>query len=328
MKKFRWLFSLEFNDINIDHLPVDLGVQPFSLAKDPLFLKNGFSTKIDCLPEYDTDLKQFYSILAECYDFTGEKGVCLAQEQIEEKLASSAAKLFLYDQDDMVVEQWEITGMWPKSLMFGDDYGDAPSVEIEWMFNQAEMTYHFNPEDKMQTVEFYRGIRGNQNNDKIDDILKWSNGALEMGHDEIQWMFPSNEVSMMNAHAPVMTKEESEIFQNDPELLKKTKEVFVRYLNFLELKLVQDEWLPGEAAYVVIEPIGTLPRWMKRFNHNMLRVTRMMKSLRLTGNSQYANALFVCLKSIAANPDNEQYALSENTWNYWHGAVFEPLWKE
>ena len=316
MKKFRWLISIEFNDINIDHLPVDLCVKPFSLAQDPLFLKNGFITKINSLPEFEEDLKHIYEIIASCYDLSCYEATWNGE--------LGAAKIFLFDHEDMVVEQWEFEGLLPTSFRFSDDDGwnGTSSIEVEWKFNKAEMTYHFNPEDKMQIVEFYRGTRGNQNNAKLEDILKWSNGALEMDHDYVQWMFPSNEVSMMNAHAPVMSKEESEIFQNDPELKEKAKQSFVRFLNFLQLKLVQDDEL------VVIEPLVELPKWMRRFNHNMLRVTRVLKSLRLTGNTKYANALYSCLQAIAANPVNEEYAISENTWNYWHGAVFEPLWKE
>ena len=309
MNKFRWLISIEFNDINIDHLPVDLRVEPFKLNEDPLFLKNGFKIKIEGLPEYKEDLEKLYQILSDCYNFVEGKNKPAKDE--------SAVKLFLYDKDDMIVEQWEIEDVWPSAVAFEIE---SPNIEVEWMFNKAEMTYHFNVEDSMQTVEFFRGTIGNQNGDKWAGILKWSNGALEMGHDEIQWVFPSNEVSMMNVHAPVMTKEESEIFQNDEDLKTKTKETFIRYLDFLELNLVQDDDL------VLIESKVTLPRWMRRFNHNMLRVTRIMKSLRLTGHTKYANALYVCLIVIAAKPENKDFAISQNTWNYWHDAIFAPLW--
>lgn len=49
----------------------------------------------------------------------------------------------------------------------------------------------------MEIVKFYRGERGNQNGDMLDDILTWKFGALDMDHDFIQWLFPSNEPSQM-----------------------------------------------------------------------------------------------------------------------------------
>ena len=66
----------------------------------------------------------------------------------------------------------------------------------------------------MQVIEFYRGVRGNTNGHMLDDILSWSNDALEIEHDYVQWLFPSNVSSNFNCDAPVLTKEESLIFQS------------------------------------------------------------------------------------------------------------------
>lgn len=170
----------------------------------------------------------------------------------------------------------------------------------------------------MKIVEFYRGERGNGEGHTLAEIMTWSNGALEVDHDYVQWMFPSNERSMLNGDAPTMTKQESQVFEADPELQEKVKQSFVRFLEFLDFKLVQDD-----ETGVKIEPKDENIPWFIRgpFNHNMLRVTRVLKCLRLTGNTKYAVAFYTALLEF-------KNLLSTNTWSYWQGAVFDPLWPE
>lgn len=175
----------------------------------------------------------------------------------------------------------------------------------------------FSERNKMKIVEFYRGERGNQNGHMLEDIVtNWTDGMLEMDHDYVQWLFPSNERSMLNGEAPTLTREESKVFEADPELREKVKQSFVRFLNFLGFKLSRDD------DVVLIEPKDeNLPWWLRNFNHTMLRVTRMLKCLRLTGNTRYANTFFDTLRAFKSH-------VSPNTWQFWHDAVFHELWPE
>lgn len=172
----------------------------------------------------------------------------------------------------------------------------------------------------MKIVEFYRGERGNQNGHMLDEILTWSNGALDMDHDWVQWAFPSNEASMLNGEAPVMTKAESELFENDPSLQGKMEQSFLRFLSYLGFKMAQEIHQDGKLE-VYIEPIESenTPWWLRSFNHNMLRVTRVLKALRLTGHTEYAVALYNALLKFEEN-------VSPNTWQYWKAATFDDLW--
>jgi hypothetical protein len=169
--------------------------------------------------------------------------------------------------------------------------------------------------DKMKIIDFYRGECGNPNGDYLERILEWTDGQLEMDHDWVQWTFPSNEVSMMNSDAPTMTTEESAIFKADPELQNKVKQSFVRMLRFLGFNLTQDN------EVVLVEPKDdNVPWWLRgAFNHNCLRMTRMLKSLRLTGLDKYALAMYDCLCEF-------RDCVSDNTWSHWQNAVIEPLW--
>lgn len=166
----------------------------------------------------------------------------------------------------------------------------------------------------MQIVEFYRGNRGNQNDDYLEQMLTWTDGALEMDHDWVQWAFPSNEPSMLNGESPVLSKAESEAFEADPELQVKVQHTFNRFLEFLGFEMTcENDVVEIKTRY------DGLPLILQGFNHNMLRITRVLKSLRLTGNTRYAVAFYDALRPFKS-------CFSPNTWSYWEDAVFQPLW--
>jgi len=157
-------------------------------------------------------------------------------------------------------------------------------------------------------VDFYREECGNNNGHMLKEILSWSNGALEMDHDYIQWLFPSNEQSNFNCDAPTLTQEEAAIFQADPSLKEKVRESFQRILKFFEFD--------GEET---IKPTQEVPLWLQAFNHNMLRATRVIKSLRLLGLDAEAAAFYKCLEGFKDR-------VSGNTFEYWRAAAQDPLW--
>lgn len=165
----------------------------------------------------------------------------------------------------------------------------------------------------MRIVSFYREEIPNQNGAFLKDIMKFSHGAMEMDHDYVQWLFPSNERSMLNGEAPTLTKEESEVFQNDPVLKEKVRQAFYKFLDFLALHI--------DPTLDVISPKETenLPWWLRSFNHNMLRITRCLKCLRLTGNTDLAVKLFNYLRTVSDK-------VSVNTMSYWRHATNENLW--
>ena len=166
-------------------------------------------------------------------------------------------------------------------------------------------------------VEFYRGEMPNQAGCFLYDMWSFSPGEYEMDHDYVQWMFPSNEMSGLNCDAPVMTMEESAIFQTDDHLKDCVRYSFYKILNFFGFRCIESAGAP------IIEPLELEEsrNWLKQFNHNMLRVTRILKCLRLTGLTEYAIAFYDALR-----PYKE--TLSSNTWGFWTRAIMDPLWHE
>lgn len=168
-------------------------------------------------------------------------------------------------------------------------------------------------------VDFYCGERGNQNGTKLDEMMNYTLGQMEMDHDYIQWMFPSNERSRMNGDAPTLSKVEANWFQDTPDLQEKVKLSLIKFLDFLGLELKEENDQVLIADIIPTEDRSHPQLWMKSFNHNMLRVTRVLKCLRLVGLDKYALALFDALRR-----HRDKFSL--NTFTHWTQAVKFELW--
>lgn len=160
----------------------------------------------------------------------------------------------------------------------------------------------------MKLILFYQGKIPTEDGDYIDDIMKWGYEKLEGCHSYIQWLFPMKEGSMFHPEVPCLTEEEIQLFRTDTSLRTKIQDAFHKILDFYGLEIQGDviEWQsPGRHKN---------PRWwLEHFNHNFLRITRILKSLRYMGlekESQMVFRVLVPLRTI----------VSENTFSYWEEA--------
>lgn len=160
-------------------------------------------------------------------------------------------------------------------------------------------------------IEFYKNDVKNIDGYKRTDILAFNDDEFEGGHTFIQWMFPLQEPSQFNLDAPLLTEEDIAVWNADDELKKNLLETFDRFLNFigvgrngLEMKLN-----PSESTENMV--------W-KRFNHNMLRITRVLRCLYLLGLKEYSFALYEMLREVY---DTKRYRISPTTFQFWTEAV-------
>jgi hypothetical protein len=105
---------------------------------------------------------------------------------------------------------------------------------------------------------------------RLTDMWDASFQRLEDSHDYIQWLFPLDEPSAHNSNAPILTKEDIETFRNSRKLqwcILTSVHIFMRFLHF------------------------TTRNWVSSFDHNQLRITRMLKCLMLLGLEEHARVL-------------------------------------
>lgn len=165
----------------------------------------------------------------------------------------------------------------------------------------------------MDIVQFYRGEIPNNEGNFIDEILSWSFDRLEMDHSYIQWLFPLEEKSNFNIDAPILTTNDIKEFRKDVILQEKFLFSFHKILLFFGFVL--------EGNNIRVQIDGEYhkdAKWLFRgFNHNMLRITRVLRSLYLLEQEELSKKFLEVLR-------NYRDCVSENTWNFWESAIVEP----
>jgi hypothetical protein len=157
-------------------------------------------------------------------------------------------------------------------------------------------------------VDFYRNENVHPRGFLVEDIHTWNDSKLENIHDYIQWVFPLNEPSAAQPQSPVLTSEDIQIMSNDSVVRWNILIMFTRMLNFYGIEIQSDK-------FVLVNP---KPHWLKPYDHNFLRLTRIMKSLNLLGFTEHASALQKCLLQIAK--DNP-YIIYSKTRVFWEKAI-------
>ena len=144
---------------------------------------------------------------------------------------------------------------------------------------------------------------------------------MELSHNYIQWLFPLDTKSEHNSQAPVLTKNDIQILSTSVIAKKNMVRSLIVMLRFYGLEII--EYSKGN---IEIRPINDessncfekrSKHWLRKKNHNYLRITRILKSLRLFGLDTYAEALFACMCTIYENTN----AISETTFAYWTEAM-------
>src|SRR5579872_4426502 len=157
-------------------------------------------------------------------------------------------------------------------------------------------------------LDFYRQEAPDTEGRMISDIWQWDHDQLEFCHDFIQWLFPLDVESNFNPDAPLLTKEDQEAFRNNDLLQSHMRKSFNLWIRFLGLAF--DVSGDGNVATKIIEDSHFEARkslWTHP-NHNWLRITRVLKSLRLCGLENEARMFFAALERL-----HDEGFVSENS---------------
>ena len=163
---------------------------------------------------------------------------------------------------------------------------------------------------------FYRGERPDGRGRSLTAVQSWDDNRLEVVHDYIQWLFPLPERSAFNPDAPLLTPADMEAFRGDAELRDRLLASFRRMLAFYGFTLDQ------RAERPTITPAANLSTranaWLHQGNHNLLRLTRILRCLTLLGLSEHAQAFLAALERLDAEQPGRVGAVAMQ---YWRDAV-------
>mgnify|MGYP001169483127 CR=1 FL=1 len=130
---------------------------------------------------------------------------------------------------------------------------------------------------------------------KLKDILKFSNNKIEETHDFIQLIFPLNEPSFFSSNKHYI----------------KSSEQLKELTSNLQIKkniLNSADWF--------ISFLSKNNHWITHYDHNHLRITRMIKSVRLIVGNAEANNIYNKIISIEGVLIN----VSKKSLKYWKEA--------
>ena len=164
-------------------------------------------------------------------------------------------------------------------------------------------------------LRFYRHQGPDHAGRMLAEIWHWPYSSLEAHHDYIQWLFPLDTPSGANARAPILTEEDIAHWQHDPMLRMYLRRSFEKLLDFYGFAIINNN---GHARIIAASNAATRQQaWITQGNHNYLRLTRIVKSLRLLGEAELADALRTALEHLGAQ---HGATIGEETVRYWREA--------
>lgn len=159
---------------------------------------------------------------------------------------------------------------------------------------------------------------------RFNDIFTWFDDQLESKHNYIQWFFPLHERSACFGDAPVLDIDDVVVFSELWVARRMQRKVLDRMLKFYGIKY---SWF-NNPKYDLFAPSGYIRvDWISEaggYDHNYLRISRILASLRIFGNKRAAKKLFNYLmlqqeryKIIS----NGRMLFPETTVKYWKLAM-------
>ena len=145
-------------------------------------------------------------------------------------------------------------------------------------------------------IKFLEGTETDFQGRFIKEIWNYSDQEIENIHDFIQLLFPLDQQSRNSSN---------KFFIEDKTLILAIRKSEVAQLNFKQ----SCEWFLGF--------LGRNPKWQKGYDHNQLRITRIIKSLNLL--SSYENALAFYQSMVRLIKDD--HSISQTTYDYWVEAL-------
>lgn len=149
---------------------------------------------------------------------------------------------------------------------------------------------------KSKLCKFYLGESGKPYD--VTEIPYWNNYSLEETHDFIQWVFPLDVPSEYNPHAPILTIEDIKFLRSHSRFHGLVRGIYGRMILFLS---TNDCFTPR--------------------NHNLLRVTRMIKSLRLMGFEALSEDMYEFLLVMTS-----VHKIDKSVLAYWADAMKTPVY--
>lgn len=164
----------------------------------------------------------------------------------------------------------------------------------------------------MIVTEFYSGLRTDHAGRSLSQLQDQSLNSLEMVHDYIQWLFPLPERSQYNPESPLLTKADIKAFRETKQLRDRLLVSLEKLLDLYGLELVRN------TVVFDVDFKDRAKEWLTPYNHNFLRISRILRSLTLLGCQAEATSFLELLEELFKR---YKKVIGEETLTYWRNAV-------
>jgi hypothetical protein len=169
--------------------------------------------------------------------------------------------------------------------------------------------------DGERLTRFFAGGEDDQGR-TFDEIVGWDDARLELVHDYIQWIFPLPERSGANPWAPMLDAATIAAIRGSVGMQGRLRAAFLRMLAFYGFALEGDRVLEGPRFAAASR------NWLHAGNHNHLRLTRILRSLRVLGLEHEAETLWEALRSLYEREGAAgRRTITNETFAFWRQAA-------
>lgn len=161
--------------------------------------------------------------------------------------------------------------------------------------------------DKNTILDFLSGWGTDYQGRRYSEMVAVDDVRMEECHDQIQWMFPLHEGSNFAFCYPIINSEISKIARTDVQIIKNILSATNRMHQFFGIGLYYntEKWT-----------------WCKDLDHNLLRITRIIRSLRLFGLESDSRFFFTSVSIPAIKK-----GVMKKTLEIWTKALTDDPWK-
>lgn len=145
----------------------------------------------------------------------------------------------------------------------------------------------------MTICDFLEGASPDNLNRSLGDIWSFDDKKIETVHNFVQWLFPLDEQSSANPDAPVLSAADIDEIRQSTTVRQNLLQSAKWYLNFLSRN----------------------SHWIRSHDHNHLRITRVIKSLRLLHSDLEANKFKQCVIETVARSEEDVSVITRNFWD-------------
>ena len=160
--------------------------------------------------------------------------------------------------------------------------------------------------------EFYLGLRKTERGFDLPTLWNLSPTMIGLQYFYIEWLFPVNQASKWNKHAPLLLGDDLNFFKQNEEIQKKYLTSFDKIIHYFGI------YREGNTLFISDE-LKVRSYWLREVGHEEKKISRIIRSLAWCGHLELARNL----QKLSIELIKEKGYLKEGTLTIWQNILDE-----